>query len=152
MPHFLAKVHCQTLYLVCSTWPITHSWEIEPYIAFSISKESESRQGPALRGTSVTTQEELGEITLVGGSTMARTGPHLFSCPCAWSCSLSALVSSSCANQIQGNRSTQFPRTETYISPSAPWVAAAACGSCHPSCRGKVQWMEEAQIPCRFRK
>lgn len=121
-----------------------------PYIAFSTSKES--RQGTTLRGTSVTTQAELGEMTLVGGSTIARTGPHIFSCPCAWFWSLSAPVSSSCASQLQGNRSTQFLRTETCISPSAPWVAAAAYGSCHPSCTGKIQWREEAQIPCRFRK
>lgn len=123
-----------------------------PYIAFSISEEN--RQGATLKGSSITSQAELGEITLVGGSTTARTGPHLFSCLCAWSCSLSAPVSSSCANQLQGNRSTQFPRTETYISTSAPWVAAAAaaCGSCHPSCTGKIQRREEAQISRRFRK
>lgn len=105
------------------------------YITFSISKESR----PTLRGTLVTTQAELGEIILVGGSTTARTSPRLFSCLCAWSCSLSAPVSSSCANQLQGNRSTQISRTETYISPSAPWVVAAAYGSCHPSCKGKMQ-------------
>lgn len=129
---------------------------VSPYCLQHSQGEQTGSHSEGQVNNCLTAQAKIGEITLVGGSTTARTGSHPFSLPLCMllAASVSPCFLLSCQPSLsrQGNRSTQFPRIETYTSPSAPRLAAAAFGSCYPSRTGKMQWREEAHVPHRFRK
>lgn len=97
---------------------------ISPYCLQHFQGEQTGSHSEGQVSNHLTAQAEIGEITLVGGSTTARRGPHPFSLPL---CMLSAASGSPCFLLLcqpppsrQGNRSTQFLRTETCTSPPPP--------------------------------
>lgn len=159
---FLSKGHWMTLHLLWSTRHISPKDLVfgkKSHITILPSAFPGEQTGSHSEGqvnNCLTAQAKIGEITLVGGSTTVRTGLHPFSLPLSMllAASVSPCFLLSCQPSLsrQGNRSTQFPRIETYTSPSAPRLAAAAFGSCYPSRTGKMQWREEAHVPHRFRK